>query len=204
MERYPEQIQESVKLLKQMQQNSQEFAMWKNIRLARQVIELLDSTPDRGEHHTPYDKIFLLDILSENIPVSDLPRFTLSILKRMLTLFATVQDADYADYDDPIERECVENSCKKWTDYIDIEHMSADEWCKKYSCHLRFDPIERTEQWEAMYEQIEAETDAKIDADMPRGMGFCHYYWSVKTSVLKRHGIDWRSPSAMNPRVMFD
>lgn len=40
--------------------------------------------------------------------------------------------------------------------------------------------------------------------DEPRGMGFCHIYWSTKRAALARRGIEWRSPSAMNPRVMFD
>lgn len=204
MEQYPEQIQESVNLLKQMQQNSQEFNMWKNISLARKVINLLEDIPDRGEYHTPYDKIFLLNILCENISCSDNPRFTLSVLTRMLELFNVVQLADYKDYDERIERKRIENSYQKWTDYIDIENVKEDEWRKKYSRYLRFDPIERTEKWEAMNEQIEAEIDAEIDPDMPRGMGFCHYYWSLKKTVLQRHGINWQSPAVMNPGVLFD
>ena len=43
-----------------------------------------------------------------------------------------------------------------------------------------------------------------IDKDEPRGMGFCFNYWSAKRAALARRGIQWRSPSAMNPRVMFD
>lgn len=47
----------------------------------------------------------------------------------------------------------------------------------------------------------------KVDEDLkdePRGMGFCFGYWSAKRAALARRGIEWRSPSAMNPRVMFD
>ena len=49
MEQYPEQIQESVNLLKQMQQNSQAFNMWKHISLARKVLHLFEDIPASGE-----------------------------------------------------------------------------------------------------------------------------------------------------------
>lgn len=204
MNRYPEQIQESVQLLRQMRQNSHDFKIGDNVCLARRVVRLLNAIPDRGGHHTPYDKIFLLDVLTDNIPCSDVPRFALSVYRRMLALFDVVQPSDMEDYDDPIERKWIEGACRKWADYIDIDNVTDDEWRKRYSRHLRFDPVERTERWEALYEQVEAEINEEMDPDTPRGMGFCFYYWSAKRDVLMRHGIDWRSPSAMNPGVMFD
>lgn len=83
MEEYPLQIRDAVSLLKRMQTNSQEMSMWKNLRLAREVLRLLDSISARGESHTPYDKIFLLDILCDNLSNRDLPRFTIGVLERM-------------------------------------------------------------------------------------------------------------------------
>jgi len=35
-------------------------------------------------------------------------------------------------------------------------------------------------------------------------MGFCFGYWAEKRNALERRGIEWMSPSVMNPRVMFD
>lgn len=204
MERYPTQIQEAVKFLKEMQQNSQEFKMWKNIELSNQIISLLEEIPDRGEHHTPYDKIFLLNILQDNIPCTDTPRLALSVLDMMISLFNQVEETDYSDYDERIEQKWIEEEHQKWASYIDMDNVTAEDWCKKYSHYLRFDNIERTEQWEAIFEQIEAEIDAESDPNMPRGMGYCHYYWSIKRNVLKKHGIDWQSPREMNPGVLFD
>ena len=70
--------------------------------------------------------------------------------------------------------------------------------------HLLRDPIE----WTAAYERIIDQAEEKVSELLegyPRGMGFCHAYWSTKTQVLRlQYGIAWRSPSAMNPRVMFD
>lgn len=68
---------------------------------------------------------------------------------------------------------------------------------------LKHDPIEDTPEFKA----IEAELEAKIEAKIGKrsGMGFCHLYWSVKKEILKKdYGIEWRSPAAMNPRVLFD
>ena len=43
-----------------------------------------------------------------------------------------------------------------------------------------------------------------ISIETSMDMGFCHSYWSAKRAALARRGIEWRSPSAMNPRVIFD
>lgn len=70
--------------------------------------------------------------------------------------------------------------------------------------HLRTDPVEYTWQWEKIYYDVEAELDRRL-ANVPRQMGFCFQYWAMKRELLmEKYGIDWRSPSQMNPRVMFD
>lgn len=70
--------------------------------------------------------------------------------------------------------------------------------------HLRTDPVEYTREWEKIYYDVEAELDRRL-ANVPRQMGFCFQYWAMKRELLmEKYGIDWRSPSQMNPRVMFD
>lgn len=70
--------------------------------------------------------------------------------------------------------------------------------------HLKADPVE----WSAGYESIIDEAEKKIDAMLegqPRGMGFCFAYWHEKARILSEdYGIRWKSPSVMNPGVMFD
>lgn len=70
--------------------------------------------------------------------------------------------------------------------------------------HLRTDPVEYSWEWEKIYYDVEAELDRRL-ANVPRQMGFCFQYWSMKRELLmEKYVIDWRSPSQMNPRVMFD
>ena len=68
---------------------------------------------------------------------------------------------------------------------------------------LKVDPVQATPEWEDVIYEVEKEVDEQLK-DEPRGMGFCFGYWSAKRAALARRGIEWRSPSAMNPRVMFD
>ena len=68
---------------------------------------------------------------------------------------------------------------------------------------LKVDPVQATPEWENVIYEVEKEVDEQLK-DEPRGMGFCHSYWSAKRAALARRGIVWRSPSAMNPKVMFD
>lgn len=70
--------------------------------------------------------------------------------------------------------------------------------------HLRTDPVEYSWEWEKIYYDVEDELDRRL-ANVPRQMGFCFQYWAMKRELLmEKYGIDWRSPSQMNPRVMFD
>lgn len=70
--------------------------------------------------------------------------------------------------------------------------------------HLRQDPVEFTYRWEDIYYDVEKRLDDRF-ANAPRQMGFCFMYWNAKRELLKEeYGIDWKSPSQMNPRVMFD
>lgn len=69
--------------------------------------------------------------------------------------------------------------------------------------HLKSDPVEWTGEYEKVIDDVERELDL-ILYNHRRGMGFCHAVWYYKTHVLEMHGIRWRSPHVMNPRVMFD
>ena len=70
--------------------------------------------------------------------------------------------------------------------------------------HLRKDPVEYTYEWENIYYDVEAKLEERF-ANAPRQMGFCFLYWNAKRELLdEEYGIEWRSPSQMNPHVMFD
>lgn len=69
--------------------------------------------------------------------------------------------------------------------------------------HLRHDPVEWTARWEEVIDAAEKEAYESLEGE-PRGMGFCFGYWHAKTAALARYGISWRSPSIMNPGVIFD
>lgn len=70
--------------------------------------------------------------------------------------------------------------------------------------HLRKDPVEYSMGWEEIYYDVEDELERRF-ANVPRHMGFCFRYWSAEKELLmEKYNIEWRSPSQMNPRVMFD
>lgn len=70
--------------------------------------------------------------------------------------------------------------------------------------HLRQDPVEFTYRWEDIYYKVQHRLDERF-ANAPRHMGFCFKFWNAKRELLKNeYGIDWKSPSQMNPRVKFD
>lgn len=85
--------------------------------------------------------------------------------------------------------ECYEQGC--------FEHIRTEGY-------LKHDPVEWSARWEEVIDDAQREVDEQL-ADEPRGMGFCFAYWSALRNILKeKYGLDWRSPSEMNPGVLFD
>lgn len=49
---------------------------------------------------------------------------------------------------------------------------------------------------------LEAEAELKNEF---HGIGFCHLLWGTQKSILKeKYNIDWKTPSEMNPNIIFD
>ena len=185
-----------VALVDTMRYNSQEMRMWKNIPLAKECVELLRKIDDSEE--SPLGKALACEAICEQLPEYDVPRYVLSIRHYELSL---LEQSDEKSRN--LSPEGVRSDIQRMEDYIDTERMSVDEFMEKYQRYLRFDPVERTPQWEEAYYDAELECDRRL-GDIPRGMGFCFSYWSTIREVLAERGIQWHSPHELNPGVMFD
>lgn len=73
--------------------------------------------------------------------------------------------------------------------------LSAQENRRKF---IKNDPVEKTEKYLAVIDKVEE----KIEKT--KQMNFCLEYWNLKARFLFEYGIIWRSPSQLNPGVMFD
>ncbi|NMA83893.1 MAG: hypothetical protein GX962_08525 [Epulopiscium sp.] len=71
---------------------------------------------------------------------------------------------------------------------------------------MKIDPIEETQEFKDAIKKIQPELDkiGKELDEMGMRMGSCHIYWARKKKLLKSVGIDWKSPSEMNPDIRFD
>lgn len=149
------------------------------------------------------------------MPERDCARFFKEVQEYQLGLFGLMDDEDFPEdmemdgYEGIPEgyvREYGEDehrqSMKRIQDYLN-PLVPMEEWCRNYGVTLKFDPVERTREWEDCIYDVEKKCDKILEGES-RGMGFCHSYWSTKKAVLAKYGIRWNSPSVMNPRVMFD
>lgn len=190
---------------------------WKNTPLAKEAFELMQNQLPlrvKGEL-TPYSRVVLLNKMLECLSERSCPRFFLSVREYQLSMFPLISDKDikedmdvdeYEDEPEDFVREvtvdAVKKAMKRTQDFLNPK-MSMEKWCKTYDVHLKFDPVERSERWEEVIYDVETECE-EILKDERKGMGFCYLYWSTKKSVLAKYGIDWSSPSVMNPHVIFD
>lgn len=178
-------------LFSEMSANANTFgSMWKNIELGKEAFAIMKELPETvpGEFDTPAEKAALLGSMLEQMNETDTPRFCIGVREYMRSL--SPDDEDNA------------RELAMLRDYIDLS-LPMEEYCRRYRRHLKFDPVERTEEMERVVADVERECDRRL-AGTPRGMGFCFAYWSARGAALSRRGIDWRSPSLMNPGVMFD
>lgn len=63
---------------------------------------------------------------------------------------------------------------------------------------IKIDPVEKTEKYLAVIDEVEQKVDEN------KTMDFCLEHWNLKAAYLAEHGIRWRSPAQLNPRVKFD
>lgn len=184
-------IEQLAQIFKAMVENYNSFGeVWKNIPLAKEAFAIMLSLPPtlKDEFETPEAKANLLEQMLDQMEETTSPRFCIEVREYILEL------------DSMNEENILELARLK--DYIN-PNVTMEEYCKKYGVFLKFDPIERTQKWEEVIYEVEKECDKRLEKQ-PRHMGFCFIYWSTKKTVLAERGIVWRSPSLMNPGVMFD
>ena len=73
----------------------------------------------------------------------------------------------------------------------------------KTTAHLKRDPVEFSRQFEEIIDDVDRKL-YNMYRNTPRCMGFCFEIWSSRKALLAQQGIEWRTPSEMNPGVMFD
>ena len=198
-------------LIDQMNKNIEEGNIWKNIPLVREFIhELKDVAPFRSDNINPAYKAHYIACMLENGYVDK--RETPRLFHSLCELYRLYRDFEYPkDYDDYLRKNMDEYYFRQVDKWIyDFSMIVSDpEWEYAIQCWnglggmLKVDPVQATPEWENVIYEVEKEVDEQLK-DEPRGMGFCFSYWSAKRAALARRGIEWRSPSAMNPRVMFD
>lgn len=178
-----------------MRKNAEEMRIWKNLPIAKETFELIKQV---GDDEGPLGRAMGCEMVVKKLSEYDAPRFTLEMLRYELEQLQMAEEKS-----ENLTEEEVKEHIAELERFIDIEHVSYEEYKNQSSRSLDFDEIERTPLWEEINYEIEAETD-KLLGDDPRGMGFCFGYWSAKQGVLAKHGIEWRDPHQMNPRVLFD
>ena len=156
---------------------------------------IIDAVSETVYHHAEYE-LLLIYILMAFKTGNQTDEFKGRVIKWM-KLHLLLEESDWLDF--RLTKE-LERAMADMFTQTELFKIMLDPKIG----HLRTDPVEYTWEWEKIYYDVEAELDRRL-ANVPRQMGFCFQYWAMKRELLmEKYGIDWRSPSQMNPRVMFD
>lgn len=124
----------------------------------------------------------------------DHPRLRLCVMEQQLK---------HCSHHSLAEEQALAEELAEWADLV--ARADAGEWpTKGRSSFLKCDPVEWSPRWEEVIDQADRIVFERLEG-VPRGMGFCFAYWHERKRVLhEMFGLEWRTPSEMNPRVMFD
>lgn len=198
-------------LIDEMMANHTEGKVWKNIPLARKFLHILkDVAPFRTDSINPAYKAYLVSVVLKNdfIAKTETPRLFQSLCEyyRLCLDFDSVDD-----YDEELKEVFDKTYFRTVDSWIYKLAWIVDNPTREYAIEcwnglermLKSDPVQATPEWEEVIYEVEQEVDEELK-DESRGMGFCFAYWSAKRDALERRGVEWKTPSLMNPGVMFD
>ena len=190
-------LNEMLILCKAIAKNDEDYnARWKNLRLVPEAYGKLVALPlDFDEEVNAANRVDLIGHFADCVNELDIPRFSLGMREYQLSIFDQAEGCETS-------RKDIEKDIERLKDYLN-PRISVNEWCRKYNRHLKFDNVERSPEWEKVIYEVEKELDEELKRET-RGMGFCYSYWSAKKAALARRGIEWASPHATNPGVIFD
>lgn len=74
-----------------------------------------------------------------------------------------------------------------------------------YISKQKSDAKEYDERYKGIVEQVNKEVTVQMQQNGSYGkFGSCHQFWHLKKDKLKAKGIDWRSPTELNPGTSYD
>ena len=221
MHTHTERLRQFKQLLQSMEQDASSIECWHNLRRAPQAFDLLaNQLPMRMEGAlTPYVRVLLTSRLLEATEVLSLPRLALQMLHYLSSLLDAIDsvadrptDMAYDGYEGnpslyvrslQCVKEVMRSEERRLQDFINPDVPLAT-WCKRYADGCLFDPLERTFEWELHIAEVEELTHRSLPPD---GSAFrpCNGYWERKAEVVRKllHK-EWKSPSEMNPTLIFD
>ena len=91
------------------------------------------------------------------------------------------------------------------TEDPNIEILSEDE-DSGLGEFINDDKVDMVE-YSYQYSTIKDELEELIVKEIGSGgyLGYCHLYWATKKRILKeKYSIDWKSPSELNPHILYD
>lgn len=163
--------------------------------MAETLPRIIDAVAETVYHHAEYELLLIYILMA--FKTGNLTDEFKGRVRKWMKLHLLLEESDWLDF--RLTKE-LERAMADMFTQTELFKIMLDPKIG----HLRTDPVEYTWEWEKIYYDVEDELDRRL-ANVPRQMGFCFQYWAMKRELLmEKYGIDWRTPSQMNPRVMFD
>lgn len=163
--------------------------------MAETLPRIIDAVSETVYHHAEYELLLIYILMA--FKTGNLTDEFKGRVRKWMKLHLLLEESDWLDF--RLTKE-LERAMADMFTQTELFKIMLDPKIG----HLRTDPVEYSWEWEKIYYDVEAELDRRL-ANVPRQMGFCFQFWAMKRELLmEKYGIDWRSPSQMNPRVMFD
>lgn len=85
-----------------------------------------------------------------------------------------------------------------------VSHETATRQARSRLAGEKFDPQESDPKLRAVFAAVDAEAERAV-GNVARNQQFILRFWSIKKQLLrKKYGIDWRTPSELNPGIAYE
>jgi hypothetical protein len=101
----------------------------------------------------------------------------------------------------------------RWVTYVVVDGEIAWSYTLSFKPDDRLDSIQDSKsdakEYDPKFEKVIEEVNVEVGAEMKKQgtyqkFGSVHQFWGLKKEKLKARGIEWRSPSELNPNAIYD
>ncbi len=189
-------------LARKMESYTKGSRRWKNIGLMEEAFNLTRSLSDNvlDCYSNKAEKAVFLNTLLNCSRWYDNVSQNIEIRTYIDGILSELSDEEKKKYLKTMgENSRMLEKCRLYKD----RSVSVDEFCERYEIADRFDPIERTDEWDSVIYGLYKKVSEKLGDSNNYGRNYDSMVLKERKRYLAKYGIEWKDRIEMNPEKKY-